>query len=340
MIASSFNNGARTAIADPEAFTGAAVGKQLTASGAIEAGVAQDHLAAGIIAAAGGHHGETSTAKAFADVVVGLTHQAHIHALHVEGTEALTGKPFKREVELTLEPGVAMAFSDLAGQAGADAAIGVDDRHGARQLTMALDGRHQFGIGEELIFKNRPIAVGLTGVLQPGAVFSASNRSQQAGQIQGLGLGQLHLTSLKQLRAADQLLQAGDPQHAEQLAHLFSDIEEEVDHLLRQTGETLAQVFLLRCHAHRAVIGVANAGHDAALSNHRDRAEAVLLSAQQSSNHHIPTGLEAAIGAQQHAIAQTVFQQGAVHLGQTHFPGAAGVLDRAQWRGARTAVMA
>ena len=41
-----------------------------------------------------------------------------------------------------------MTCSDLAGQASADAAIGVDDRHGAGQLTMALDGRHQFGIGK------------------------------------------------------------------------------------------------------------------------------------------------------------------------------------------------
>ena len=148
MITSTFNNCACTAIADAKAFTGAAVGKELTARCAIEASVTEDHLTARVISSAGGHHSETSTAKAFADVVVGLADQAHIHALHVEGTEALTCKPLEGEVELTVEPGVAMTCSDLAGQASADAAISVDDRHGASQLTMALDGRHQFGIGE------------------------------------------------------------------------------------------------------------------------------------------------------------------------------------------------
>ena len=110
--------------------------------------------------------------------------------------------------------------------------------------------------------------------------------------------------------------------------------------MLGHTGEALAQILLLGCHSHRAVVGVANTGHHTTLSDHRDRTEAIFLGPQQSSDHHIPTRLEAAIGAQQHAVTQTVLQQRAVHLGETQLPGTASVLDGAQWRGAGAAVMA
>ena len=83
-----------------------------------------------------------------------------------------------------------------------------------------------------------------------------------------------------------------------------------------------------------------NPGHDAALGNHRHRAKTVFLGAQQGCNHHIPASLEAAIGPQQHPIAQAVLQQAAVHLGEAQLPGTAGMLNRTQWRGASATVMA
>ena len=110
--------------------------------------------------------------------------------------------------------------------------------------------------------------------------------------------------------------------------------------MLGHAGEALAQSFFLSGHAHRAIVGVADAGHDAALGDHRHRAEAILLSAQQGCDHHIPAGLEAAIGPQQHPIPQAVLDQAAVHLGETQLPGAAGMLDRTQRRGSGTPVVA
>ena len=110
--------------------------------------------------------------------------------------------------------------------------------------------------------------------------------------------------------------------------------------MLGHAGKALAQIFLLGGHPHRAVVGVADAGHDAALGDHRHGAKSVFLSAQQGGDDHVPAGFEAAVGAQQHPITQAIFQQTAVHLGEAQLPGTAGVLDRAERRGAGAAVVA
>ena len=340
VVAGALHHGAGPAVAHGEALPGAAEGEEFTAGGAVEAGVAEDHLAAGIAAAGRGHDGDAPPVDALAHVVVGLTHQAQVHALQHEGTEALAGRAREGEGESALEAGVAVAGGDLTGQAGAHTAVGVDDRQLAHHVTMALDRRANLRIGEQVVLEDRTVAVGLGLMPQPGAVGGGGDRIQQAGEIQGTGLGGRDGAGSQQLGAADQILQTGHPEHTEQLAHLLGDEEEEVDHVLRQAGEALAQGLLLGGDPHRAVVGVADAGHDAALGDHGDRAEAELLGPQQGRDHHVPAALEAPVGPQQHPVAQAVLQQTAMHLGETQLPGAAGVLDRTQRRGAGAAVMA
>ena len=297
VVAGAFHHGAGTAVAHGEALSGAAQGEQLTAGGAVEAGVAQDHLAAGVAAAGRGHHADATTVDALAHVIVGFTHQAHIHALHGEGAEALAGGTFIGEIQLPLEASVAMAGSDLTAKAGANAAIGVDDRQAAGQAAMALDRGQQLGIGQQLVFEDRAIAVGFSVVLEPTAIGRLRDGIKQAGQIDRFGFGQLHGARLEQLGATDQILEPRHAEHAQELTHLFRHEQEEVHHVLGDAGEALAQRFLLGGHTHRAVIGVANAGHDAALGDHRDRTEAVFLSTEQGGDDHVPAGLKAAIGA-------------------------------------------
>ena len=181
---------------------------------------------------------------------------------------------------------------------------------------MALDSRHHLNVCQQLIFQDLSIAMGLGVVLKPAAISSGGDRIDQAGEIQGLGFGQGHGPGLQQFTAADQLFEPGHAKHAQQLTHLFGHKQEEIHHVLGHAGEALAQVFFLGRHPHRAVIGVANAGHDAALGDHRHRAEAVFLGAQQGGDDHVPAGLEAAIGPQQHPIAQAILEQGPVHLGE------------------------
>ena len=96
------------------------------------------------------------------------------------------------------------------------------------------------------------------------------------------------------------------------------------------TGEAFAKGCFLGSHPDWAVIGVTNAGHDAALSNHRNGPKAIFFGPEKGRYHNIPAGLETAIGSEQDAITQSVLQQRPMHFGQSQLPGTASVLDRAQ----------
>ena len=100
--------------------------------------------------------------------------------------------------------------------------------------------------------------------------------------------------------------------------------------MLRNSREALTQVLLLGCHTNRAAVEVTDTGHHATLGDHGDRTEAVLLGAEQGSDHHIPAGLETAVGPEQNTIAKTVLKQCTMHLCKPQFPGATRMLDRTQ----------
>ena len=100
--------------------------------------------------------------------------------------------------------------------------------------------------------------------------------------------------------------------------------------MLRHSLKAFSQCFFLSRNTDRAIIGVANAGHDAALSNHRHRTEAEFLGTQHRCDHNIPTRFQAAIGPKQNSITQSVFQQRAMHFREAKFPRATGVLNRTE----------
>ena len=111
-------------------------------------------------------------------------------------------------------------------------------------------------------------------------------------------------------------------------AGFFGNEEQIVDHVLRLTGETLAQDMVLRCHTHRAGVQMADAHHDAAHHHQRGGCKAVLFGAEQRGDDHVPTGLELAIRLNRDAAAKVVQHEGLVGLGQAELPGEAGVLQR------------
>ena len=125
---------------------------------------------------------------------------------------------------------------------------------------------------------------------------------------------------VQQIAAADRLLERAQAEHGQDLAHLLGDEAEQVDHLVGRALELLAQLGPLRAHAHRAGVAVALADHDAAHGDQRRRADAVFLGAEHGRDHHVAPGLDAAVGAQDHAVAQPVQGQHLIDLGQAHLP--------------------
>jgi hypothetical protein len=85
MVADAFNDGSAAGVADAEALAGAAGGEEGAAGGAVEAGVAENHLAAGIVAAGRRHDGDAATIDPLAHVIVGFSNQPHRQTLEQEG---------------------------------------------------------------------------------------------------------------------------------------------------------------------------------------------------------------------------------------------------------------
>jgi len=65
------------------------------------------------------------------------------------------------------------------------------------------------------------------------------------------------------------------------LARLLGHVEEEAEHVVRHADELLAESLLLRGDSDGAVVGVADARHDAADGDHGNRAETKLVGAEK-----------------------------------------------------------
>ena len=94
----------------------------------------------------------------------------------------------------------------------------------------------------------------------------------------------------------------------------------------------LPQLGVLRGHADRAGVEVADPHHDAARHDERRGGEAELLGAEQRGDDHVAAGLHLAVGLHDDAVAQAVEQQRLLRLGEAELPRRAGVLERRQRR--------
>mmetsp|Transcript_2521 Transcript_2521/g.9063 ORF Transcript_2521/g.9063 Transcript_2521/m.9063 type:complete len:394 (+) Transcript_2521:675-1856(+) len=356
MVAGALDDRAAARVAHREAFARLAAREEQAAGGAVEAGVAQDdgvlggeeHWRRRLLALVVGHQHQLAAAHGLAHVVVRLAHQSDRHAATGEGAEGLARGTAEGEPQVPLEARVAVAACHYAAHAPTGAAILVGDG----ELDIAapgtlrrvrLDRRRHRLVRQHLLVQHRSRAVhALRDALRGAVGASAPRLAQQVAQVQPgrLGAHVLPAARAQQLRAAHQLVHGAQAQLRQPLAHLLADEEEEVLQMLGDAREARAQLLALGGHAHRTVVGMADARHDAAGGDHGDGAEAELVRAQHRRHEHVAPALEAAVHAQRHAVAQAVLHEGAVHLHETHFHEAARVLDGAHGGGARAAVAA
>ena len=328
MIPGPLHHGLGATVAHPEALAGPPMGKQLSPCGSVKAGVAQDHVVARLqTGSSGGHDHQASPVHALAHVVVGFPMEDHIQTLDTERAETLPRTAAEAQLQLTTKPPVAVPCRNQPGQARPHAAVRIGNLQIHGHGTMSGHGLQQGGIRQQLIQKDRPVVMGLNIMFEPALVMGLGHGLQQAAHVHPAGFVQGDVAGGQQVRAANQVIHGPQAQAADDLAHLFRHMEEEVDHVLGQPHEPAPQVFLLGGHANGALVGMAHPGHDAALGDHGHRAKSKLLGTQQGGNHHVPTGLQATVGPQDHPLAQTVVQQASVDLRQTQFPGNTRMLD-------------
>ena len=133
----------------------------------------------------------------------------------------------------------------------------------------------------------------------------------------------------QQVGPPDDLHQRPGAERRQDFAHFLGDEAEQVHHLLGRPGELGAQLRILGADADRAGVRVALAHHDAAHGDERGGADAELLGPQYGGDDDVAPGLDAAVGAQDHPVAQPVQRQHLIDLGHAHLPGEAGIFDRA-----------
>ncbi len=164
---------------------------------------------------------------------------------------------------------------------------------------------------------------------------------EDVGEIQSPGFPMIHrLFDLQAVDVSHHLVQRAETQLRHQFADFLGNKPHEVDHVIRLAGEILAQLRILRRHAHRAGVEMADAHHDAAQNHQRRRGETKFLRPQQRGDHHIAPRLQLAVGLHNDAASQVVEQERLMRFRQPQFPGNARVLDARQGRCARAAIIA
>ena len=128
------------------------------------------------------------------------------------------------------------------------------------------------------------------------------------------------LARVEHLDVADRLLERAEAERGEVLAHFLGDELHEVHDELGLARELLAQLRVLRRHADRARVEVADAHHDAAAHDERRGREAELLGAEQRGDDHVAAGLQLPVDLHDDAVAQAVQQQRLLRLGQARAP--------------------
>ena len=84
--------------------------------------------------------------------------------------------------------------------------------------------------------------------------------------------------------------------------------------------EVLAQLRVLGGDADGTGVEVADAHHDATRDDERRRREAELLGTQKGGDDHVPAGLDLAVDLDDYPVAEPVFEQGLLGLGQPQLP--------------------
>ena len=223
---------------------------------------------------------------------------------------------------------IAVASGNFSREAGADGAITVG--HAKCKLSAAArrNGRQRRG---EHGLGGLAAIVGVVGRhltilrLPRGGGGFVQNR----GQIQGTLAGRVSGQAMQQVGASDQRVQGRQAQARQPLSRLLRHEGKEVDQHLNLAAEVLvAQALVLRRHAGRAVVQMADAQILAAQGHHGRGAETETLGTQHRRLDHIQPGLHAAVGLHADTAAQTVAAQGLLHLGKTELPGRSGVADR------------
>ena len=340
MIARALDHRRRARKPHGKALAGNARKKGLAAGGAVHHRVADNDVARGHaseVQARTHHH--AAAGQALAGVIVGIADQVQRDALGQEGAKGLTARSLELNAQRVVRQAAGLTADQLARKHRADRAVDVAcDFHELHFFALVERGAR---LVDQTHIERLVQAMVLRHDVQAGHFGGHRGLMEQPAEIEALGLPVRNaLAHIEQVGTTDEIVKTPDAQLRHDLPSLLGHKEEVIDDMLRLARKLLAQQRILRGHADRAGVEMALAHHDAALDHQRRRGKTKLVGTEQGADDHITAGLHLAVGLHADAPAQAVEHQRLLRLGQTDFPGAAGVLDRRPGRGARTAIVA
>ena len=337
--AAALDHSAGAGVAHAEALARLAGSEQLAARGTVEDDIADDRVFAGDERARGRHaYDDGAAGKPLAHIVVGVAAHHDLEALHGPGAERLAGGAAQAHREVVgRQPRHAEATGQVGGELGPDRAVRVADRVGELHLLRHFE--RIVGVADDLLVesvghRDPALARRVTGVA------AGVRLGQQWVEVEIVEIGAAPADLAQEVGAPDDLVERRSPERCQDLAHLLADEGEQVDHLLRRTLELGAERRVLRADAHRAGVAVALAHQDAAHGDQGSGADAELLGSQHGGGDDVAAGLDAAIDAERHGVAQAVEREHLMHFGEAHLPGHAGKFHAALRRRTGATVMA
>ncbi len=232
-----------------------------------------------------------------------------------------------------------MALGHLVAEHGPDGALGVPDRQVEHEPTAVLE--HVGGAVDQLAVEVLLELVVLRDGADTRLVGGELRADEDRREVEAVRLPVLDgAVDVEQVVAADDLVEAAVAERREELAHLLGEELEEVHDELRLAGEARAQLGVLGRDADGAGVQVADAHHDAAFDDERGGGEAELLGAEQRGDEHVAAGLHLSVDLHGDPVAQPVEHERLLRLGEPELPRGAGVLQRVERAGARSAVVA
>ena len=111
------------------------------------------------------------------------------------------------------------------------------------------------------------------------------------------------------------------------LANFLGDETHEVDDIFRSPGELLPELRVLRGHADRAGVEMADTHHHATHRYQWSRREAKFLCSEKRANDDVPAGLQLSVHFDDNSAPKVIEKQRLLCLGQAKLPRCPGMLD-------------
>ena len=342
VVARALDDGLGATVPHAEPLAADAADVDLAAGGSVAHDVAGDdvilRLEAGV---ASGPHDHAAAGEPLAAVIVDVALDLHRHTGHAKRHDALPGRAGEGDLDGAVgEAGRAVPTGHLAGEDRAGRAVDVADRQIELHGLAIFQGRfaevEQCGHVERLLDAVilRRLMVRLHMLRHLGLV-------QDRGEVEALCLpvGDRG-PRVEPVHPAHHLVDRAETKLGHQLTDLLGQHEEEVDDVLRLTGEPLPQLRILRGDPHRTGVEMALPHHDAADHDERRRGNAEFLGAEHGGDHHVLGRADHAVGLHDDPPAEVVHHEHLVRLGEAELPRQPAVHDRSLWARAGAAVVA